>query len=110
MPEDHGNRGKKHMRDTIELLETIGRNAALRHASTEELAHTLEQADASEALMAAVMTGDSSRLSKELGQKPMHVDHATQIGGHEEDEPDHDDGEDTDQSPKTDHDQPPPRR
>ncbi|HWX67681.1 MAG TPA: hypothetical protein VNZ27_14780 [Rhodanobacter sp.] len=101
------------MSDTIELLSAIGQNAALRYASAEELAHTLEQADASEAFKAAVISGNSSRLSEELGQKPMHVDHNTQIPGHEEDEPNHDDDHDDDEphhSPKPDHDKPSPRR
>ncbi|HEV2681513.1 MAG TPA: hypothetical protein VGV14_13495 [Rhodanobacter sp.] len=105
------------MSDTIELLNAIGQNAALRYASAEELAHTLEQTDASEAFKAAVMSGDSSRLSEELGQKPMHVDHNTQIPGHEEDEPSHDEDNDPDHDddaphhfPKPDHDKPSPRR
>ena len=101
------------MTATIELLEAIGQNAALRHASAEELAHTLEQADASKAFKAAVMSGDRSLLAEELGQKPMHVDHVTQIPGHEEheeDEPDHDDNGDSDHSPKPDHGKPSPHR
>lgn len=60
------------MADTIEWLETIGKNAKLRHAPAEQLAHTLEQADASDALKAAVIHGDGSLLSAELGQKDMH--------------------------------------
>jgi hypothetical protein len=56
------------MSDTIELLETIGRDASLRHASAEELAHVLRQSQASEALTAAVASGDRSKLSVELGK------------------------------------------
>lgn len=60
------------MADTIEWLEIIGKNAKLRHAMAEELAHTLEQADASDALKAAVIHGDGALLSAELGHKDMH--------------------------------------
>lgn len=94
------------MADTIGLLEAIGQNAALRHASEEDLARTLEQADASEAFKAAVMSGDSSHLSAELGHKPMHSTHVTQGGGHEDDEPDHDDDDDSDHPSKPDHGEP----
>jgi hypothetical protein len=73
------------MADTIEWLESIGKNAKLRHAPAEELAHTLAQTDASDALKAAVMSGDRSPLSGELGDKPMKVDHGTNTGAHEED-------------------------
>ena len=95
------------MSDTIELLETIGRNAALRHASAEELALTLDQADASDALKAAAMFGDSSPLSAELGQKPMHATHVSQGTGDEDDEPDDgDDGDDSSPPSKPEPDQP----
>ncbi|MGN2245564.1 hypothetical protein ACFWZ3_02610 [Frateuria sp. GZRR35] len=79
------------MSDSIELLETIGKNSALRHASAEELASTLESAKASDAFKEAVMSGDSSRLAAELGQKPLQVDHATQTPAHEEEDPADDD-------------------
>ena len=78
------------MSDTIELLESIGRDASLRHASGEELSHMLEQSDAPEPLRTAVAAGDSSRLSQELGNKPMHATHVTQEPCHE-DEPGQDD-------------------
>lgn len=54
------------MTDTLDLLETIGRDASLRHASTEELSQALAHARASAALTAAVASGDSSRLSWEF--------------------------------------------
>jgi hypothetical protein len=72
------------MSDTIELLEAIGTNAALRYASAEELAQALEQVDASEALRAAAMAGDTSLLSADLGHKPMIVNHDIHTPGHEE--------------------------
>ena len=65
------------MADTIEWLETIGRSAQLRHASAEELARTLEQVDASEALKAAVVFADRTRLSVELGDKLMQSDESS---------------------------------
>ena len=85
------------MSDTIELLETIGRNAALRHASTAELAAMLERMKASEALKSAVAAGDSSRLSQEFGPLLNQVPQITNAPGYEEDEPDrNDDGEPSD--------------
>ncbi len=73
------------MQDTIELLEAIGRDASLRHASADELTTMLAQAQASEALTAAVASGDSSRLAEELGHKPMYSPQSSQTG-HEDDE------------------------
>lgn len=87
------------MSDTIEWLETIGKNATLRHAPAGELAHTLEEAGASNALISAVKFEDSGLLSTELGHKPMKVDHTPHTGGHEEEDPDHDHGEDTPRQP-----------
>lgn len=90
------------MSDTIELLETIGQNAALRHASAEALAHALEHSQASEALKAAIASGDSSLLFEELGHKPMQVPH-TQGPGHEEDDSDDDSDHDEDGDEDTQH-------
>jgi hypothetical protein len=56
------------MTDTIDLLEAIGKDASLRHASTEELTIVLEQARASDALTAAVTQGDSTLLFEEFGR------------------------------------------
>lgn len=81
------------MSDTIDLLESIGKDASLRHASGEELSLMLDQAGAPESLRAAVTTGDSSHLSQELGNNPMHATHVTQEPCHE-DEP----GQDEDDS------------
>lgn len=77
------------MADTIEWLETIGKSAKLRHASAEELAHTLEQASASEALQAAVTHKDSALLSAELGQKKMHTENSTHTHPRPPHHPDH---------------------
>lgn len=78
------------MSDTIELLEAIGRDASLRHASSDELAGVLQQAKASEALKAAVASGDRSQLAGELGSKVNDVPQATQSPGYEEDVPNRD--------------------
>ncbi|GLQ48473.1 hypothetical protein GCM10007862_35240 [Dyella lipolytica] len=72
------------MTDTIDLLEAIGRDASLRHASTEELTAMLEKAQAPEALTVAVASGDSSQLSKELGCPTCEPPQSTQTPGHEE--------------------------
>ena len=74
------------MTDTLELLEAIGRDASLRHASDEELSHLLEQAQASEALTAAAASGDVSLLLQELGLKQNLSPQVTQNPGHEEEQ------------------------
>ncbi|HTV87133.1 MAG TPA: hypothetical protein VME63_17170 [Dyella sp.] len=89
------------MTDTIELLEAIGRDASLRHASAEELTKVLAQAHASEALTAAVASGDTMQLSKELGHKHMDPPQFTQIPGHEE-EPEHDEDDEAPPAPHKD--------
>lgn len=74
------------MADTIELLESIGADAGLRHASTGDLEQALALACASEALKAAVRSGDSSLLDSELGYRSMQLNHDVHTGGRE-DEP-----------------------
>jgi len=98
------------MSDTIELLATIGQNAALRHASAEDLAQMLGQADASEAFRAAVASGDSSRLSEELGHKPNQVPQISNMPGHEEDDTDHDDDDEPAHPSKPGHGTPSPQK
>ena len=91
------------MRDTVELLEAIGRDAALRRASPEALAQVLAANDASAGLRELIASGDSTGLTKELGLTQMHVEHMSQTGGHEGDghddhhhhhDDDHGDGKD----------------
>lgn len=77
------------MRDTVELLEAIGRDAALRRATPEALAQVLEANDASAGLRELVATGDKATLTEELGFVQMHVEHVSQTGGHEGDGHDH---------------------
>ena len=76
------------MSDTIELLDIIGRDASLRHASAEDLRQMLEQAQASEALTAAATHGDGSLLSAEFGQMQNEAPQSTQSPSHEEEEED----------------------
>lgn len=78
------------MTDTMDWLEAIGQDATLRHASADELNATLEAAEASEALMAAVASGDSGWLSQELGKRVMHVTQSSQTFP-EGDEPERED-------------------
>jgi hypothetical protein len=61
------------MSNTIELLERIGQDASLRHASSENLAQALNALNASEGLKAVAASGDKSRLGEELGHKPHPV-------------------------------------
>jgi hypothetical protein len=75
------------VKDTIDLLEAIGRDASLRYASADDLVAMLKGAQASAALTDAVASGDSSRLSMEFGPKPMSVPHTNQAPGREDDEP-----------------------
>ncbi|MGY3233037.1 PAS domain-containing protein [Luteibacter sp. HA06] len=89
------------MSDTIDLLEAIGRDASLRHASSEELAAVLQRAKASDALTAAAASGDSSLLFDELGHKVNYDPQATQSPGYEEDEPEQDEA-DTSKTPSED--------
>ncbi|MET3651390.1 hypothetical protein [Dyella japonica] len=78
------------MTDTMDWLEAIGQDATLRHSSAEDLNSTLEAAEASEALMAAVASGDSSWLAQEFGKRVMHVTQSSQTFP-EGDEPERED-------------------
>ncbi|QDE39054.1 hypothetical protein FIV34_07495 [Luteibacter pinisoli] len=96
------------MRDTVDLLEAIGRDATLRHASADELARALDAAGASPGLRELAAHGDSTKLTEELGLQHMHVEHMSQTGGHEGDgHDDHhhhhpdDDGDGKKDEPKT---------
>ncbi|APG03883.1 hypothetical protein BJI69_08175 [Luteibacter rhizovicinus DSM 16549] len=66
------------MLDTIEILEAIGRDASLRHASKAKLADVLSNAHASEALASAVKYGDASHLAREFGTAANFVPQAIQ--------------------------------
>ncbi|APG06435.1 hypothetical protein BJI69_08170 [Luteibacter rhizovicinus DSM 16549] len=90
------------MSDTIELLEAIGRDASLRHASSEHLANVLQESQASAGLTAAVASGDSSLLSEELGHKHMDLPQIVQVPGHDEDDMESGDGDSSDKPSKPD--------
>ena len=81
------------MADTLELLEAIGQDASLRHATAEELAKILEQVQASEALKEAVASGDSSLLCGEFGALLNLTPQSVQSPGHEEEEEEEEDGD-----------------
>lgn len=85
------------MRDTIDLLEAIGHDASLRHASAEELAQVLENAGASEGLRQSVASGDAAALIRELGLRAMHTEQSTHTAGHEDDQEDGDQHDDDEQ-------------
>lgn len=69
------------MTSTIELLEAIGKDASLRHASGEDLAQALGGMDASTGLKMAATSGDSRHLAQELGSKDNEVNHNPHNGG-----------------------------
>ncbi|WP_213948056.1 hypothetical protein [Luteibacter sp. dw_328] len=73
------------MRDTVELLEAIGRDATLRRASPEVLARTLEAIHASPALLELVAHGDVTALTGELGLTDKYVEHRSQTAHEDED-------------------------
>jgi hypothetical protein len=85
------------MRDTIDILDNIGRDASLRHASAESLAGVLQQAQASQHLKMAVASGDRTLLSGEFGDKTMYMPQVSQVPGHEEEQDDKQEGEDADE-------------
>lgn len=68
------------MRDTVELLESIGRDASLRRASPEVLARALEATQASPGLLELVAHGHSATLAGELGLVDRYVEHVSQTG------------------------------
>jgi hypothetical protein len=85
------------MSNTIELLETIGKDASLRHAPGNELAKTLAGMDASEGLKQAVITRDRRCLVDELRPKFISMVQSQIQGGSE-------DQEDEEQEPDEDRD------
>lgn len=75
------------MTDTMELLEAIGQDATLRHASADALNEVLDAAEASDALKAAVASGDSAWLAQEFGTRAMYGSQSSQTFPAEEEEP-----------------------
>lgn len=69
------------MSNTIELLEAIGSDASLRHASADDLAKALADMHASIGLQKAAAASSSAPLEKELGYRGMKpVDSPVQTG------------------------------
>lgn len=64
--------------DMLEMLEAIGSDASLRYASTAHLEHTLSKGRLSDALAAAVASGDASHLALEFGNTANFVPQAVQ--------------------------------
>jgi len=87
--------------DAIELLQAIGADASLRHASTDALVHFLDQKGACGTLRAAASCGDDKALYAALGQAPLHKPQITHA-------PYNDDEGDDDERPSLPPDQPPP--
>ena len=73
------------MKDTIDLLEAIGSDASLRHASGEGLARALDGLNASESLKQAMTHGDRGLLERELGYSRLSVAQTPTQTGFEED-------------------------
>ena len=71
---------------TIELLEAIGKNAALRHASGTELEKMLDDMQASDEFKRAASTGDAELIKLEMGEKSMNVNHSITGTSEEEEE------------------------
>jgi hypothetical protein len=84
------------MSNTIELLETIGKDASLRHASGEGLAQALSGRQASEWLLRAARSGDSGQLTQEFGHRDMKTPNNVNqrpVPGDDEDVEQQDDGD-----------------
>lgn len=81
------------MANTIELLESIGKDASLRHASGADLEKVLETMQASDGLKIAASTGDVESLKRELGDKLMNVINNIPNIGIPDDDDDDDDEE-----------------
>ncbi len=78
------------MTDTLDMLEIIGQDAGLRHATAADLLQALAPTDASVALKQAIAAGDSAPLAADFGQAVMHSSqhptHNSQGLGHDEEE------------------------
>lgn len=88
------------MSNTIELLETIGRDASLRHASRESLTQALDGMDANDGLKLAASSGDRGHLVQELGGNDHEVNHNVPDGGCDPGEDEDEDGADQESDQK----------
>ncbi len=75
------------MTNTIELLEAIGRDASLRHATGDDLSRALSALQASEGLKQAALSGDDGYLAQEFGHREVKPTNTVNngIGGGSED-------------------------
>ncbi|MEW5836037.1 MAG: hypothetical protein AB1832_13330 [Pseudomonadota bacterium] len=72
------------MTDTIDLLDTIGQDATLRHASQDDLVQALEHAGASAALKEAAAKAEKAPLRVELGPSGNEPPQVINSPAHEE--------------------------
>jgi hypothetical protein len=75
------------MSDSIDLLEAVGRDAALRRLSPEELACRLKEAGATDVLAAAAGQRNSALLCAEFGVRFMGQPNGINSPFHEEPSP-----------------------
>lgn len=96
------------MTNSIELLETIGGDASLRHAAAHELERALSDRQPSHDLLRAAESGERSSLARELGfaaNQAVQAHDSPVQGGFEDEEEDgseDDFGDDGDDIPARD--------
>lgn len=78
------------MTNTIELLESIGKDASLRHATATELEKLLAGMQASDELKRAACTGNAEPLKQELGHRMMNVNNNVPEAPYPDDDGDED--------------------
>jgi hypothetical protein len=82
------------MKDAIDFLEQLGRNASLRHAPTSELERALAASGLEPELRRALLTDDVPRLAELLGAQPIVcclIEKPDQEDDDEEEEEEHED-------------------
>ena len=82
------------MKDAIDFLEQLGRNASLRHAPTSELERALTASGLEPELRRALLTDDVPRLAELLGAQPIVcclIEKPDQEDDDEEEEEEHED-------------------
>ena len=85
------------MKDAIDFLEQLGRNASLRHAPTSELERALAASGLEPGLRRALLTDDVPRLAELLGAQPI-VCCLIEKPDQEDDEEEEDEQEDDDEA------------
>ncbi|WP_445144861.1 hypothetical protein [Dyella sp. Tek66A03] len=87
------------MLSVIDFLEKMGKDAQLRHASQDDIAQALADADIESALGAAIIARSTSELYALLGQGPMF--HVQMDPGKEDEEEDEDEEGDEGEKPSS---------